>query len=602
MLYDKINDDNINDGNGFSKTHGLQIDSKFVYTCGMVVSLKILPFITLSLCYLRHSCTFEIADDRQLSNSRIFTQYGDELLSANKYFNLTNYFDEIAYFQTAYYCLKKKAFGCIKEMHLEMFYRTRWWMACHSERSPHNRIQDCKYEVKKLHSESSSNGIKYQFSILQYNCSMESTVPCGSTFHAVARTSDELVGCPVTSLHDTYNLTCKFVDPQTKCINLTLLLDYEHYDGYGDDRVHDYEGLRQIVVDDKEFCFDQASKIKVREVKLKKNIRYFTGMWSSIPRSSASSKLLFQYPNHSHMTLYERRGRRQTNLMELVANETFPNLIRGYDAVNNSLKYVFHPEYFVHHKKSAVFKPFSPYDKTKMYHFIGSSHMRHNFEAILEYIFVQSNRTLSELPNHNSGDVDEYNMKSYFDKTFARYLFAEGQAELLREMCDSFFTNQTHTIILQTGAWDLYSFPLRRPIRDPLSGKALMETIETILNGSYPCKTFRHFVWITSLPYPVCHDDKINYRCNHSRGYRTNSAIASLNQYYLERLFSMKIADELSLSIVDAYSIVYPRLMLHPIVESFSTSHILERVGTTILHTPAGDAVVESLLNALSIS
>jgi hypothetical protein len=255
-----------------------------------------------------------------------------------------------------------------------------------------------------------------------------------------------------------------------------------------------------------------------------------------------------------------------------------------------------------------------------LYHFVGASHMRYNFDAVTEYFLGQ--KVLENVPRkHDSLQI--VNMRYNFIAN------AQHQSAFLTELCgrlqdDTLSSNYSvrssnHTLIFQTGAWDLSSGSLRRFLKDPNVGLRLLKVFEGIFTGTLPCGNLKHIVWLTSLPHPVCYDDA-NVQCEGNRSYRLNAAIAAGNDFYLRYLLRVireataaGLTSAPRVSVIDTFSIIRPRLIFNEDNEVNCLNHYSCRVSApassryaeghanVMLHTPGGAAVVKSIINALAL-
>jgi hypothetical protein len=164
-----------------------------------------------------------------------------------------------------------------------------------------------------------------------------------------------------------------------------------------------------------------------------------------------------------------------------------------------------------------------------------------------------------------------------------------------------------YTFLFQTGAWDLMMASLRRSTRDPLAYPRLLKIFESIFSGSLPCGGLTHLVWLTPLPHPICFDDA-NTMCQSDRSFRNNPAVEALNQHLMSNVLRMSQIKNtrIRLSVIDAFSIVRPRLIFNEHGEIACLNHFTCRVtnkidnSTQIVQSPGGTAVVKSILNVLS--
>jgi hypothetical protein len=254
-----------------------------------------------------------------------------------------------------------------------------------------------------------------------------------------------------------------------------------------------------------------------------------------------------------------------------------------------------------------------------LYHFVGASHMRYNFDAVTEYFLGP--QVLEDVPRKHD-DLQIVNMRYNFIAN------ARHQSAFLTDLCERLqndtrsgnysISSSNHTLIFQTGAWDLSSGSLRRLIKDPNVGLRLLKVFEGMITGALPCGHLKHIVWMTSLPHPVCYDDA-NTGCAANRSYRLNAAISAGNDFYLRYL--LKIIQDaaaagssaIRVSVIDTYNIVRPRLIFNEDNEVNCLNHYSCRVSApassryaegranVMLHTPGGAAVVKSIINALAL-
>ena len=110
-------------------------------------------------------------------------------------------------------------------------------------------------------------------------------------------------------------------------------------------------------------------------------------------------------------------------------------------------------------------------------------------------------------------------------------------------------------------------------------------------------------VWLTSSPHAYCWQ-KMPEECNFHRGFRNNDAIAALNEFYMDGIFSANIKSDLKVSMIDVYGIIKPRLMFNEGAEVACLNHFecrakeLDR-NLSIVFTPGGRAVYETILMSL---
>ena len=234
------------------------------------------------------------------------------------------------------------------------------------------------------------------------------------------------------------------------------------------------------------------------------------------------------------------------------------------------------------------------------YYFVGASHMRYNFLAILEFMFgpklIRSFKAIHKLSHLRFRNL-QFNFSSMI----------EDQISILKRICAKNSTEGKSTVIFQTGAWDLMSFP-------PLymfeyHAKKLIDYVdEHIFSSVNSCNNIVHLVWMPTVPYPYCFDDSEDH-CENHRGFRNSGSINNLNDYYFNFIKNAEIRSSLKVSYVDAYDIIQPRTILSEAAEKVCNHHYLCNTwfvdrngnwGSLNIHTPSGDAVVHSILRSLS--
>ena len=266
------------------------------------------------------------------------------------------------------------------------------------------------------------------------------------------------------------------------------------------------------------------------------------------------------------------------------------------------------------------------------YHFIGPSHLQSIYDSVTEYYYGSSstttNTTTTTTTKHNHTVEQEiYNLKythSVTSPQLATHIHRKC-AELQREYNNNNANNdhnsiqKQHILVLQAGE-DLSVTSLRRLLYDPSTSKRLLKTIQNIYNKNLLCGNLKHIIWITAMPYPVCWKNQTNCDSN-KQVYRRNQAISVGNIVYLKHLFhiiehstSQNSENSISLSVVDAYSIVHSRLIFAENSEIVCGDKFICRIdavqhreyaeegGSVLVQTPAGSAVVKAVLDALSIS
>eukprot|EP01042_Synura_sphagnicola_P000362 gene362-375_t len=223
--------------------------------------------------------------------------------------------------------------------------------------------------------------------------------------------------------------------------------------------------------------------------------------------------------------------------------------------------------------------------------------MRYNLDFILGEVFGQT--VLKSLSTRHEDVVI-----LPFVFTFKRFA-ADVERELKRFCVDQNkkrVLNITATVVIQTGHWDLTSKALRYLLYDDIGPDKLSLLIEDILKGQVECHGLVKIVWVTAVPYPLCVNNN-SLACAGNAGFRNGGTLAALNEYYLRRLLAVSQSSSrtrrspaVSLAVVDAYSIIHPRLFLLETEEVTCHNHFLCRPSNANMTvTPGGLAVVEAL-------
>jgi len=708
----------------------------------------------------------------------------------NRKLNATDYFID---FQTCWN--DKKLLHCMKRVNAYHRDLSRLWkpslspwngkkVISENNHYAWNQSLDCFYSFNLLRVDVTFTHYQFWLSILQSNCSQLPHIPGGTTFQSTAYSSAQLVDCSLMDhFNNSYTVRCVFSrgtfvvasnhlqSSRTNsngvihhCINLTVIVDYEHYDGYSEvlmDWSSKYPSLVALIADNEVYCsdstilnsdhidekFDDATN-KVSDdddgslARIPDNIYWYSGQWINkhsrminrrkpqlqhyssaytnfhynfIPNTSFSSyyhhfkvygdqhkhkkyptvpsicklsrpgdwnsfcdsyefdhsllvhghhhvvkqptddsaisntrmnnvtaeRLLSDCVKHNlsrHICMYEIMSMKKDSVgdphsdIEVIYNISHPYIGTLNEVIPNTTAVV-SPTKSVHHHKQQESRALSQEDQSRgggmLYYFIGSSHMRYLYDSVIEYYHTR---------NATEGIPRKHDHIKFNNMNYDFISNTNAQTHHIPKLCNTLQKSVSNnvTIIFQTGAWDLSMAPLIRLIRDSTAGPLLMSVFSDIFSGTLKCGNLKHVVWLTSMAYFTCMDKKS--KCLENRSYRTNTAIAAGNQFFLTELFKMyrshlirqKSTDEgnrgnrIQLSIVDAFHMIKPRLLLDDRNEVTCTNHFscrvynpwysvslkgsskhsddtVERDLMLLIHTPAGAAIVKALVYALSM-
>lgn len=467
-----------------------------------------------------------------------FYQHQSEL-SKNVSINITNYYTVFPIGGQNRGLQKCQFFDlwCIKYFHYyfnQIYHLTVWTPKQISKNDKYCRkFNDCQYKLEFVGVTSDqSTGFKvddnnvaindstynisvkitwvhFHFHIYQNNCSTKLPIYGGSAFSAFGTSFDELTYCKINDLFtNEYTIVCSFlvmenVIESRSCMQLSVLLEYEHYDMFSVALAVDvftdfyYPPIRLILADNETFCsIHQISPIEMPNLfgnltsESKMNFDFYTGIWSM-------SNQQFKPSNHPwKQNLFSAfQYRSATNKLADYSSSTFgilPMKLTSASPSNLADKLVYFPmvldknnELWIQNRGS---DPISLTTNQMDYHFFGASHMRYTYDAILALLYGES-----VLPRDKKFSLSHYQNFHYNDVKFAEDIPAQWKLQ-----CDNRFhtDGDTHpnsdyrnrTIIFQFGAWNLQ----RSPIQILLDSNVLIleEFLETLLLGRYKCKCF----------------------------------------------------------------------------------------------------------------
>jgi hypothetical protein len=521
----------------------------------------------------------------------------------------------------------------------------------------HHPLPDCQYSFELADAFREKNTVElehdldvFQFRVTQHQCTFQfssthnnirNRLQGGSSFDIFAYTAHAMARCrTVDHFNDTYTVSCsapvatKVNSSEHACINLSVLLEHEHYDTYSlalQMWAVEYSSVRHTLLDNATFCTVTGPLIKqgpsVPPVGVAVNRpQYFSGKWilQSMPtkhsitycakfnssflefsRQDLGSSRHYSFWNAFRGCFQDVADYKRAYNYEIPDDGT-PQIARSE---NVSQEFEFRASLsstgetrsmYVGGSSRALKLPTYEAlgklvnDKEQNFVFSGSSHMRYTTYGLLEMLYGPET---IRLMNRKDASIRHEHF------LFEFHPFANQMAMFVRTVCgNSSFSSASLTLILQTGDWDLTSGP-SNVLDDPSAGAALLQVITGILDGSYPCHPVRHVVFLTAMPYPICYSDSES-SCAADRCFRTNPMTAATNHYFVEHLLNVTVASSKRFSIVDAFDIGVPRVALNQNFDVACRNHFLCAVGsplgTEMVYTPTGLALVQTLLQALT--
>jgi len=230
--------------------------------------------------------------------------------------------------------------------------------------------------------------------------------------------------------------------------------------------------------------------------------------------------------------------------------------------------------------------------------FLGDSHVRFLYEATTALVFgnTTASTTVTASEAKQKGDVIQHQNMFYYGSGDAEQ--STDSAKNVARICQV-STKRRKKLIIHTGWNDLGISSIRRYVDSPLGGTSLVESILRIVSGTVPCAGLTQVIWITTVPHSICFND-LKTSCNDNRSYRNNANIAAANEFALQRLIRGQSAPGIKLTIIDAFSMIKSRLGFNEDAEVDCENFYVCRVGNSIVYTPGGLAVLDSLIHATS--
>ena len=487
--------------------------------------------------------------------------------------------------------------------------------------SPRRQVRDCNYSISP--SEYSDHQIS--FHIYQSNCTSAvqfsrniQLLSGGSSFETFARFNDSIVGCSVTdNFSFDYIVRCPYQGiihtPSKLTYFLSIILTFEYYDGFGE---YPRNQLLDIIYDDYEVdvvIHKQESDSNIHKgyhpIPSNPIIFWYSAIWhkkgssmnniirhhsflstnTSLDTSSSSPKLLSMNQHLAEINISFGWNIFKSNIITYNSYKHMKFIYSKYNEGN----------IFACASSSSSSSSSSSNGRKSMstavrgtpskmnYRFIGSSHMRYTYD----YMLVKSYGIKPLLNMSRKHESVTYNRLAH---DYIRH--AADMAQYLREFCTTKTTaDERVTLVLETGHWDLVYYTLRAIIHDQGSGMSLVNVTKDILTGDLSCPGLAHVVWVTTVPHPLHYEDPL-------RSFRFNNNIRAQNDFYISQLLAVTPQKQMRFSVVDAFSIIYPRLALNEREETVCGNHFLcrsEEGLDRILVTPAGLAMVDAITSSI---
>ena len=361
----------------------------------------------------------------------------------------------------------------------------------------------------------------------------------------------------------------------------------------------------------------------VEEVRLLGNVTVISGYWSSAASSPYQAHYKYRDERYHLSATQFNQGFNTLYLPGPVPVATKYGTVPKWNqwTATQSATFAFHP--IILRDDQVLVSPTRVTDEsirqawTSSKHvitMIGASHMRYNFDAIMQYLF---NNSVLDSYRRKHEDIVYGNLHGLTHVDNLQHIYADDQSDLLLSLCQAWSaeppsTAPSRTIILQTGSWDVTLMPLRRLLRFKQAASRLIDTIRAILLNQVSCGSLQHIVFLTTVPRTLCFDDSSDcFIASHPEHRKSSSLLAASFNYVaslLRGLHQTQAKSSIALSIVDAFSIIQSRLifsrrdeMICHYLCRMPAKTDLDNAPLVLVHTKGGDAVVEALLLAVTL-
>jgi hypothetical protein len=609
----------------------------------------------------------------------VVNHYLDQIVPLYTHFNVTEYHDGVDN------CPERNMYKCHEQVSNAFAPSARLWTPQRAGNDTQGLfVPDCDYDFSFLGTYygprtkySLIGKVSYEFHVQQLRCkSTELKVKGGSTFDMFAHTKDSLATCASQDfLNNSYMISCETYvhsainTSSPACIQLTVLLEHEHFDAYSLvilSESADYPSISHILLDNVTFCSSHsaANKIDRPDVTRTKKasptensasiVAVYSGIWrwQDVSHTNHLSAIDCAVPFAQTVSACQQRHHPNTNDLEAPTPNCPPTwrLQRGSrEGVDSQLWGNVEDDGHLSPSLLSLMRPCLPdivsyLNRTGRYSQISSAapSVASSLSLPIAYAFWPIKQTAGhrlEFPKYPNIDrllaTTDHGVV-FLGASHCRYLFlgtlqmvfghdavvnfsrkdevathenyhfySARHADLLINRASQLCEENAFprgTVIFSTGDWDLIT-GISRVLRVPRFFSALVTFLQDLLEGRYSCPSVEHVVFVTGMPYPVCTDNN-NVTCATERRYRTNSAIAALNEYYVRTLTKINVHPSKKLSIVDAFSVIFPRMLLNGNFDISCGNHfncaVAAEHGTEMIFGASGTAVLQDVLHALT--
>ncbi len=402
---------------------------------------------------------------------------------------------------------------------------------------------DCEYDFVGVENAFAKNHI-FSFKILQRSCksdsSSTSSIKGGSSFEIKASSAYHSIACAsIDHFNNNYTIHCPFFELGVTTYNLSIMLDFEHYDAFSDffaptAFINKRLFYKQIRVQHGEGEDGKGDSDDIASDLISFNNQESQyGMWTRDPSLSTQVWASVHRQQHSgneqsinSSTHASAMHQSSTHILNAGSESSF-GALADYHWLGTGTRFLPSRSMF-----KAIFgdKVLPKYEHVHT-HLVGASHMRYTWD-LFYYLY------------YSAGAAGQLERKHGYADNIARMVhegvsFATDLGDYFTRLtCPGTSQGQEHQgnrdiYVFQTGTWDLTHASLRNLLH---AGGHAVHLAEEISNFAKKCsksksegqtKASISLIWVSPPPYPRCTGDQA---CLDRRHYNNRYASVAFNQ------------------------------------------------------------------------
>ena len=437
------------------------------------------------------------------------------------------------------------------------------------------RRADCEYALTGAEVHRTGAALTAQLTLEQRRCRSGTAFKGGASFDVKARHEHSMAGCGVRDGFDnTYTLLCQLPPSPATCMNVSAILEHEHYDAFG--RESGYFGgsdPHMLVIDvlkDHRLCAGESSTVPAWAAQASPSLyplgaTFHLGSWTKAPHEKNYVWIRGSIDNNSSSS---GSNSNSTNIKPPSGDgdEGTHLAASAYEACRSRQTNVL----------------------------VGDSHQRFNWNWVA-YRYHDGQKAYLNTLDGKHGDVSfpRLNLTQlYWYAGVARYLDAL--------QCPTPQSGERLAVALQLGSWALRSLPLRALFTNPREVPAFLAAVGRMQQRG--CAATVRLVLSTPTPYPSCDPPQKDTLCHSHQHWKSSHAIAALNQHLYQALLGGPGQSQPplygQLAIVDSLDLMQPNKKYFLCLGHFLCRH-QERQQYRLETTPPGIAMASEILHAM---